>query len=268
MQALEYCRNRAAPRGSSLHYALLGLEAAMAERTLALHAVVEEIWHTAESGTDAAVAHRKLAWWLEELENAGAGNATHPATRLLIDRNVDPRRLAPAVLAGEHLLRERGCSTFEQLEAYGADTIGVALEIGESNGSAAQDSSGEIRRLGSGLMLARALFDLPRRDGRAAALLPGEALRAHGVDEAVLYAERASSELQAYTRAHIERTEPTLRSFRTHVDRSCIAGALAELSIAGLAKLRRRSNDPLRPRAGIMPLHKLWIAWRLQGSRA
>ncbi|MGI9333612.1 MAG: squalene/phytoene synthase family protein [Gammaproteobacteria bacterium] len=270
MQALEYCRNRAAPRGSSLHYALLGVEGGFVARTLALHALVEEILHTVESNTDAGVAHRLLAWWLEELDNAGAGTPTHPVTRLLIERELEPRRLTPVVLAAETVLRERGCASFEALETYGAHTLGIAIELSESGELAHVTPPGKdnaLRELGVGLMLARALFELPRRDGRAAALLPRDVLQAHGVAEAALYADRASPQLRAYTRAHIERAQQRLHSCRDALAPSATAGVLAAMSLAALRKLRRRSTDPLRRGAGITPLHKLWIAWRLQGAR-
>lgn len=253
--ALIYCRGRVAPPGSSLHYALLRLDDEALHRALCVHAVVRELCDTVEGTSDAAVAHRKLAWWLEEIERAQSGNAAHPAAQLLQRSLASPGALAPAVVAAERVLHERGCESFEDLERYGAQTAGLALRLALPD--AADDDA--ACKLGAALTLVRALSELRRRDGHAAALLPGASLRQHGVEDTMLYAECAGPALVAHTREHARRA---LAAFTGVGACESFANALRAMAIASLRKLERNRFDALGRDMNLAPVRKLWVAWR------
>lgn len=80
VDALGYCRDKAAPAGSTGYYGVLMLPPAARAGVLGLLALKCELQEVVEQCSERAVAERKLAWWHEELARAQAANPRHPVT--------------------------------------------------------------------------------------------------------------------------------------------------------------------------------------------
>ncbi|MGH8712326.1 MAG: squalene/phytoene synthase family protein, partial [Burkholderiales bacterium] len=80
----EYCRNQAAPSGSSFYYSILFLPADKRRALTALFAFYREIEESAKECSDPALGQIKLNWWRQELATAFGGRAQHPVTQALL----------------------------------------------------------------------------------------------------------------------------------------------------------------------------------------
>ena len=83
MSAEDYCRNKAAPQGSSFYYSTLFQPEQIRRCLFALHTFATEIENIIEECADPGVARLKLAWWHDEIQRTCAGNARHPAGKEL-----------------------------------------------------------------------------------------------------------------------------------------------------------------------------------------
>lgn len=77
---LAYCREKAAPAGSNLHYAMLFETDECRRRVLPLFALHYEVSDCLTASTDPGVVRIKLNWWLEELARLVDGTPRHPVT--------------------------------------------------------------------------------------------------------------------------------------------------------------------------------------------
>src|SRR5215471_5819850 len=84
MSPEEYCAERAAPRGSSLSFAIRVLSSGRCAAALAVHAVCREAGDVLREVADPGVARLKLAWWRTELAAAFDGRAQHPVSQALM----------------------------------------------------------------------------------------------------------------------------------------------------------------------------------------
>ena len=75
-----YCREKAAPDGSNLYYALLFESEDLKTQLRPLFALHYEITACLSASTDPGVTHMKLNWWSEELTRLSEGNPHHPIT--------------------------------------------------------------------------------------------------------------------------------------------------------------------------------------------
>lgn len=83
MSGREYCRNKAAPEGSSLYYATLFHGDSTRHGLLALFALYYELLDGFLTASDPGVARMKLQWWREELDRLMSGRARHPVSEEL-----------------------------------------------------------------------------------------------------------------------------------------------------------------------------------------
>ena len=64
----EYCAQKAAASGSSFYYAFLFLPPERRRAITAVYAYCREVDDIVDEVTDTAVAHAKLAWWMQEID--------------------------------------------------------------------------------------------------------------------------------------------------------------------------------------------------------
>lgn len=85
MTPAEYCRNKAAPAGSSLYYAGLYHTPSERRKLQALFALQYELNDVVCRASDPGAARVTLYWWFEEINRLFAGAARHPITRELAE---------------------------------------------------------------------------------------------------------------------------------------------------------------------------------------
>lgn len=81
---IDYCIQKSAPPGSTLHYASLLVDEPHRGTMLAAHTLRAELHAMVTAMSDASVARRKLGWWAEELNETLEGRPRHPVSRLLL----------------------------------------------------------------------------------------------------------------------------------------------------------------------------------------
>ncbi|MGH8119271.1 MAG: squalene/phytoene synthase family protein [Gammaproteobacteria bacterium] len=79
----EYCRNKAAPPGSSFYYSTLFLPEPLRRDLHALHALGTELEGVLEECSDPGVMHMKLSWWQDEITRLYQHAARHPVSHAL-----------------------------------------------------------------------------------------------------------------------------------------------------------------------------------------
>lgn len=268
---MAYCRDKAVPPGSDLHYALMMAEHRQRGPLLAVWALWVELSDVPITVSDATVAERKLQWWREELQRAADGGGDHPVSQLLVAtdlldqrRHADTRELLDGI--EEELLYHAypdEAALLAHAHRSGAP-LGRLLARASAADSAAADSLhhfGIAFRLQQLLLRARASITCGRCH------LPEDALRAAGIDRDALHAERTSAALAVVFDNAAQRIETlyaqadaSLPAAHWRTLRSC--RALAALQRALLDELRRSGFPLLEQRTELTPLRRLWIAWR------
>jgi len=269
---IAYCRDKAAPPGSDLHYALLMAEHRQRGPLLAVWALWVELSNVPVTVSDADVAQRKLQWWREELQRAADGGGDHPVSQLLVATNLlDQRRQADTRELLDGIEEELVYHAYPDEAALLAHAhrsgapLGRLLARASAPDSTAADDSlhhfGIAFRLQQLLLRARASIACGRCH------LPEDALRAAGIDRDALHAERTSAALAAVFDNAAQRIETLyaqavdcLPAEHWRTQRS--SRALAALQRALLDELRSGGFPLLEQRTELTPLRRLWIAWR------
>lgn len=278
MLADDYCRERAARRGASLHYSLLFTTDTTRRRLLALHAVRHELCAIERECSDTQLARIKLQWWRDELQRAASGTAQHPAVQALC-ASVAPNLLPLTGLLTlidnlETALDTGSLPTTEALlhhcRGIGGLTGALAVELSDPHNT-------ETRRhgiaLGTALQYLDLLFDLRADAARDRLLLPRDELVEYRVTAADLSHTDQSDAVRALLRAQIERArqlfDDVLCQLPDDDHWSQHHGLImARLHLALLDSLAADPARLLRERVTLPAWRKLWIAWRtVAGAR-
>ena len=129
----QYCRDKAAASGSSLHYSLLFLPPERRDAAIALHAYCREIDDVVDECSDPGVARTKLTWWHDEIARLYAGQARHPVAQALAGL-IRPYAIAAeeldSIIAGTAMdLEYNRYPDFDTLKTYCRRTSGTASLI-------------------------------------------------------------------------------------------------------------------------------------------
>jgi phytoene synthase len=272
MEPLEYCRNKAAPPGSSLHYALLFASNDAAPGLLAVNALHAEISTIADDCSEPGVAAVKLNWWAEELERLRGGQPRHPVSQAMAEaistHELDPHALDELVSGARMDLEYGTYPSFRELTVYchrlGVTPAQLAVQI------CGHDTPGSLavaHDLGMGLQLVRMLRRLPRHLASGRVYFPEDELEEAGVDRERLVAGHTDETLMPVLAQHASRARAFLDSADERVagtDRERLQPLLVT------AALYRRLLDtieadgfPLLQRHHhLTPIRKLGLAWR------
>lgn len=266
----QYCQNKAAPAGSSLHYSFLFLQPDQRRAATAIYALREEIDKIADG--DPAVAPIRLAWWRSEMAAALAGRAQHPVGRALapaIGRYQLPAAaLDEMLLAGECEVAKTRFARYDALRDYcrlagGAPAKLAAIIFGYRDPS----TLAAAIELGGNLRLADIVAEIGGDAARGRLYLPTQELGEFDVRVGDIFHRNLGDNVRHLMRFQLTRANEALRDAIAHIpatDRRAqrphlIRGALT------LALLDELADDPcavLRERIELTPLRKLWIAWK------
>lgn len=272
MHTDDYCRERAARRGASLHYSLLFTADTTRRRLLALHAVRRDLCAIESECSDVQVARLKLQWWRDELQRAANGTPQHPAVQALrASVAPDALPLSDLLILIDNLETALTTVYLPTTEALLHHCHG----IGGLTGALAAKLSGarntETRQhgvlLGSALQFLDLLFDLRADAARDRLLLPRDALADSRVTAADLRGTGSNDAVVALLRAQIEIARRLFNDALHQLpadDRwSQHHGVImAQLHLTLLDSLATDPTRLLRERATLPAWRKLWIAWR------
>lgn len=284
-----YCRQRAAPDGSNLHYCLLYAPPARRRALLALHAYEQELAEAVLRGSDPGVARLRLAWWREQLRRSRTGRHDHPVMQELHALREQPlppvetlaamidaheRRLQPArpeslsemlreyCAAGGALWRwtARLCGPERAQPPAGAATPGR----GETGERQAEDLGCELGCLADAF---HSLQHLRQNAAMGRLQLPLEWLRGAGIEtERLAATEPRARQLAAIGVEAVRRRLETLaKAFpRAQRRRQLPCLILARLLAVTCREIAADGYRLLERRVALTPLRKLWLAWRMR----
>ena len=259
------------PAGSLRWHAVLFSGAPDRSLLEALYAFDAELKRIVDSQSHEA-AHARLQWWRGELDRLAAGRPSHPLGQALLPlrdcRGADPALLHERLVGADLDLARLTYLTWQELEAYlfrsaGAlQTLIAAALAGDRELTATERDF--ARRLGAAVRQAELLHDLERDLARGRLYAPLQALEASGIDpqalaqrHELLMASEFVREWRGRVRAELDAlpsllTDPGQRSAQRH---GLVLAALC-------ARQLDRDEATITGRAELVPLTRLWTAWR------
>lgn len=276
MDPSTYCRNKAAPEGSSLHYALLFAPAEQRQGYLALAALRAEILEVPREVSDTGIGAVKLTWWQEELDRLANQKPRHPVTQALapfIQSHALPLEGLSEVIEAARMDLEYGSyPTLRELTLYchraGGSIADLAWRLSGATGS---EAAAFAHDLSIGLELTRMLRHLRRDLGAGRCYIPNDELAIRGTNADEVLNNPASEVAIAVLSQQAKRARQFLDSAigQLHPDvrqKQCYGLILAVL-YRELITIMEQDDLPVMSRQHhLTPLRKLWLAWRTARS--
>ncbi len=268
MTPQQYCVDKAAPEGSHFYYSVVFETPAVRQSLTALAALARELREVVEECRDATTATTKLNWWGDEIERFLRLEPRHPVTTALRDcahaKTVDAQVLGSLLQGTAEELGMDGAQTADDLERMCRRTAGtlarttyaICLDDSEGGGDACE-------RLGTEIELIQRLLDVRRPRFGGAVPVAINALTEFSLTPEDLLATSPSPALRALVEAKITRARERINS----VDENGLCAPLrfaARLTLLDLKRVERNAYELPNGRLDLMPLRKLFIAWRAQ----
>ncbi len=274
MSPQEYVQQKAAASGSSFYYAFLFLPPPQRAAITAFYAFCREVDDVVDEVSDPGVAATKLAWWQREVQQAFAGEASHPVMQALM-----PHTAAFGIDAGHLLAVVEGCQMDLQQSRY-LDYAGlrrychlVAGVVGEVAarifGQTVPATTAYAHTLGQALQLTNILRDVGEDALRGRIYLPVDELQRFDVKAQELLQRQYSDRFTALMRFQAERAhalyDEALALLPAADRRSQKPGLMmASIYRTPLRELAASGFQVLHQRIAVTPLRKLWLAWKMQ----
>jgi phytoene synthase len=272
----DYCRDKAAPDGSSLHYSLLFLDKPRQQAITAVHAFRQEIADVARDCMDIEPALAKLAWWRMEIGALYEQHPSHPVTEALaVALNHFPiaqEKLLEVIDGYEMDIHQGRYDNFNILQHHCYRVSGTISQIcceilGFKNR--------QTLKFAYDLGLAGQLTDIIRNVGLDARhgriYLPLDELQQFGVNENDIFEARHDHKpsdnfvaLLAFQAQRIRMLHAQAVSQLAAEDRKSQRAilTLAEIQRATLTEIENDNYQVLDHNLSLTPLRKLWIATR------
>lgn len=267
-----YCRDKAAPPGSTLYYSLLYAPQPQRNAITALHALRQELLDVLNECSDPSVARMKLNWWREELQRTFQGHAQHPVTKALLpltQRHTLPVEQFLEILDGVHMgLDVAHYNSFKELLLYCHRVSSmVTLMSVEILGYTERTTLKFANDLGVALQLVRFIRDLRQDALRGRLFIPLDEMNRFGVNFSNLKENTAGDKLKELIKFQAQRAHEYYGKALAQLPEADRYRQLpllteAKLYFAWLDELERNDYHPPGQRMALTPLRQLWIAWR------
>ena len=254
------------------YYASLYLPPHARDVARILEATRRAITDIPDSCSDRGVAHLKLAWWQTELQQLALAAPRHPLTRALqplVEREPEVltmvERLVTSTVAALNAapLLSR-TALLEHVHAQHGPVLDYYVSLGmpvNATERAALDGVGCV------LELAYGLRGLRQHRRGAPLLLANQELLAAGLSADAVRNAQASAELRAVLEPHLDWVHAELVTRSATLPRALRRGqrlftTLANCAAEALALTKADACRVLERRIEVLPLRKLWLAWR------
>lgn len=255
------------------YYASLYLPATTRHTVRVLEAVRRAITDIPGNCSDRGVAHLKLAWWQTELQQLANGAARHPLGKALLALS----RAQPALPGIFDTLLEATIDGLNQapladraaLLAWVDAQHGALLGHYIDMGAPVSDSERRaMRAIGGVLELAYALRGLRQHRRATPLLLPETALRGARLSVDHVRGASSSQALAAVVLPELDSLRADLLTRVAALPRSTrraqrLLVTLALCAAEALALTRADGGQVLERRVELLPVRKLWLAWRV-----
>lgn len=266
----QYCRDKAAPRGSTLHYSLLTTAPSARAAITALYAFRRET-HELRDTNEPGVARAKIDWWRSELDRLYKGNPQHPVTRALLTAMQTwslPVEYFHEVLDGmEQDLEQATYATFKELVLYCQRTAGtIGILSSEILGYEDHHTPRYAQMLGIASQLTEMIRNIRTDAARGRCYIPAEELESHRITVSDLSHAQTPERARDLFRFQVERANEHFEKARAQLaerdryrQRSGLIAAriyetlLDEIEFDGFRLLEHRIE--------LTPIRKLWLAY-------
>lgn len=283
MTPQDYAQQKAAASGSSFYYAFLFLPPPRRAAITAFYAFCREVDDVVDEMHDLGVAQTKLAWWRQEVAQAFAGQASHPALQALMPHTapygIEARHLLAVIDGCQMDLDQNRYLDFANLQRYCHLVAGVVGEVAARIFGQTEAQTTEFaHKLGLAFQLTNIVRDVGEDAARGRIYLPVNELqrfdvKAHelikrgmapGMDTADFH--RRFLDLMRFQCERALNTYDEALALLPEADRRAQKPGLMMASIYRTL-LREIAADPLpvlTQRVSLTPLRKLWLAWKVQ----
>ena len=272
MSPLEYCQDKAARPGSTLHYALLFTPAKQRQAHIALWAFCAEIDRISEDAVERSVAREKFDWWRGEIRNTFAGSPRHPVSKALHpgleEFGIPERRLQDLVDGVAMGLDIDAYVSFTQLAAHCERTgSNAALVMAKIGGFEDEGTERFACDLGIALRLTKILRDLCTDVSNRRFYIPAADMAGLHISPHAFLENEVSEKLRDLLALEVRRAQDYYQNALDQLPESDRYRQLAGVTLLALncALLEEMDKDGCRlleHRVELTPLRKLWIAWR------
>ena len=274
MSPQEYVQQKAAASGSSFYYAFLFLPREQRAAITAFYAFCREVDDVVDDAVDPGVAATKLAWWQKEVQQAFAGQSSHPVMLALM-----PHTAAFGITAQQLLAVVEGCQMdlqqtryldWPDLQRYCHLVAGVVGEVSARIFGQTQDATiAYAHKLGLAFQMTNIIRDVGEDAMRGRIYLPIDELQRFEVKAQDLLQRQYSDRFTALMRFQAERAHALYDealALLPAADRPSQKPGLMMASIYRtlLREIEASDFQVLHQRIGLTPLRKLWLAWKMQ----
>lgn len=276
MTPQQYVQDKAAASGSSFYYAFLFLPPPRRAAITAFYAFCREVDDVVDEVHDPGVAATKLAWWRKEVDQAFAGQPTHPVMQALLphvrDYSINATHLHAVIEGCEMDLSQTRYLDYAGLARYCHLVAGVVGEVASGIfGRSSEQTVQYAHNLGLAFQLTNIIRDVGEDARRGRIYLPVSELQQFDVKAHELlkreapwgYSERFTA-LMRFQAERAHRLYDEAFALLPDADRRAQRPGLmmAEIYRTLLREIEAGGFQVLHQRVSLTPVRKLWLAWR------
>lgn len=276
MSAANYLHEKAPQAGSALHYATRFLALPQRHALTAFSVFCREVGTIASTVQDPAVAASKLSWWRQEVENAWAGQPTHPVMQALMPHmaahGIERAHLQAVIDGWTSNLQQNRYLDYAGLARFCHLSSGIPSEVAARIfGHRDPATLAYAHRIGLAIRLTQIIRNVGADARHGRIYLPLDELRQFEVKASEILARQAPwgygprfSQLMRFQVDRARRSFAEGRALLPAVDRRTQRPglALAQIYHALLHAIEDETYQVLHQRIALTPLRKSWIAMR------
>ena len=274
MSPQEYVQQKAAASGSSFYYAFLFLPPERRAAITAFYAFCREVDDVVDEVSDPGVAATKLAWWQKEVQQAFAGQPSHPVMQALAPHTgsfgIQATHLQSVIEGCQMDLQQSRYLDWPGLQRYCHLVAGVVGEVAARIfGQSDEATTAYAHKLGLAFQMTNIIRDVGEDAMRGRIYLPVDELQRFEVKAQELLQRQYSQRFTAMMKFQAERAHALYDealALLPAVDRRAQKPGLMMASIYRtlLREIEASDFQVLHQRIALTPLRKLWLAWKMQ----
>ncbi len=274
MTPQDYVQQKASASGSSFYYAFLFLPPQRRAAITAFYAFCREIDDVVDEVSDPGVAATKLAWWHNEVRQTFAGQPNHPVTQALrpclAEFGIEEPALQSVIEGCEMDLTQTRYLDYPNLTRYCHLVAGVVGEVSAKIfGQTDAATTAYAHKLGQAFQLTNIIRDVGEDALRGRIYLPVSELQQFDVKAHELLNRLDSERFQALmqfqaVRAHALYDEALALLPAQDWKHQKPGLMMASIYRTLLREIEAKKFPVLSQRVALTPLHKLWLAWKMQ----
>ena len=274
MTPQDYVQQKASASGSSFYYAFLFLPPPQRAAITAFYAFCREVDDVVDEVNDPGVAAHKLAWWHNEVRQAFAGQPAHPVTQALMPLapkfGIEEAALQSVIDGCEMDLTQTRYLDYPNLTRYCHLVAGVVGEVSAKIfGQTDAATTRYAHQLGQAFQLTNIIRDVGEDAIRGRIYLPVAELQQFDVKAHEILNRLDSDRFQDLMqfqarRAHALYDEALALLPACDWKHQKPGLMMASIYRTLLSEIEAKNFPVLQQRVALTPLHKLWLAWKMQ----